>query len=258
VGFTQDATGVTARFTDGREERGDVLVGADGIKSVIRAQLAGKSNPRFAGYAVWQAILPSDVSQRLADGAPVGIFRVLWGRGSRFSYYHVGGERLYWFCVLNAAEGGRDVDKGALLARFRGWMKPTEAIIDATDQATINRADHYDRQPMQQWGEGRVTLLGDAAHAMTFNVGQGACQAIEDGVVLAKCLGQHSDVSAALRAYEARRMGRTAAMQKRAWQLGSFGRWTNPLACSVRDQMMKVTLKSVALRAHREEMAYEF
>jgi 2-polyprenyl-6-methoxyphenol hydroxylase-like FAD-dependent oxidoreductase len=253
TGYAQDDAGVTVQLAGGGEERGDLLVGADGINSVIRAQLHGPSKPRFAGYSVWQAI--TDIQDQRA---PVGIFRVLWGRGARFAFYHVGGERLYWFCVLNAPEGERKIDRELLLERFRGWMEPTETILSGTPPESIDRSGHYDRPPLGRWGEGRVTLLGDAAHPMTFNVGQGACQAIEDAVVLARTLSQERDASAALRAYESDRMVRTAALQKRAWQLGSLGRWQNPVVCWVRDRVMKSVLGGPGLRSHREDMAHQF
>ena len=114
-----------------------------------------------------------------------------------------------------------------------------------------------DRPPVKRWGEGRVTLLGDAAHPMTFNVGQGACQAVEDAGSLARHLGGASDIPAALRAYEVERIKRTTPIVNLAWQLGSFGRWENPIACRFRDQMLRVMLSTVAWRGHERDMAYD-
>ncbi len=256
VGFEQDAAGVTARFADGREERGDLLIGADGIRSTIRAQLLGPAKPRYAGYSLWQASIP------LAHpAAPDGYGRVLWGRGARFVYHHVAGGRIYWTAIDHGAEGQRGVEdwrKEQLLERFRGWQEPTTTLIAATAPDALSRLDVYDRPPTSRWGEGRVTLLGDAAHPMAPNVGQGAAQAAEDAVVLARCLRAATDVPAALRAYEAQRMGRTAAMIKESRTVGTLGQWRNPLLCAARDRVLSVALNGSQLKRHKQDMAYQF
>jgi 2-polyprenyl-6-methoxyphenol hydroxylase-like FAD-dependent oxidoreductase len=253
--FEQDEEGVTLRFADGREERGDVLIGADGITSVVRAQLLGPAPPRYAGYTIWRALI--DFAH---DRAPSGTFRITWGRGLRFVFYHVAGGLLYWSAIANAPEGERDPEgrtRTALLARFAGWPEPTTAIIEATPEAAIRRQDIYDRPPVRRWGEGRVTLLGDAAHPLTFNVGQGACTAIEDGVIVARCLAEERDVPSALRSYEARRMDRTANMVNRAWRLGKLGGWENPLACWLREQLMKSALNRAVLKSFHSDWSYQ-
>jgi 2-polyprenyl-6-methoxyphenol hydroxylase-like FAD-dependent oxidoreductase len=130
-------------------------------------------------------------------------------------------------------------------------------LIDATDPAEMFGRDGADRKPVDRWGDGRVTLLGDAAHPMTPNLGQGACQAIEDAVVLARCLKEAPDPVSALREYERRRIERTAYVVKRAWQIGAVGRWRNPLACWLRDRIQKVAVPGVAFREHRDWMARE-
>jgi 2-polyprenyl-6-methoxyphenol hydroxylase-like FAD-dependent oxidoreductase len=115
-----------------------------------------------------------------------------------------------------------------------------------------------DRDPIKTWGEGRITLLGDAAHAMTINLGQGACQAIEDAAVLTKCLDGRSEPVAALRDYEARRIPRTAPIVKRSRWIGDLGRWRNPVACRLRNGIQRAVFPTVALRDFKEMMAYEY
>lgn len=255
VGFEQDTSGVTVRFADGRTERGDVLVGADGLNSVVRAQLLGQAPPRYAGYTIWQGI-----TDLRPAAAPPGLFRVLWGRGQRFAHYEVGGDRLYWFALANAPAGGQDGDgvRASLVERFRAWPEPVAALIGATDEAGISRLDIRDRKPVRHWSHGRVTLLGDAAHPMTFNVGQGACQAVEDAVVLARCLREHDSVVGALQAYDNRRIRRTATIATLAWRLGAVGRWEHPLACALRDRLMRATMSGFVLKQHQQDMVYEF
>lgn len=138
----------------------------------------------------------------------------MWGRGERFGVVPIGRERVYWFATANVPEGGGNSkdQKEELLRRFGTWAEPVAELISLTPETAIFRNDIYDRQPLEQWGMGRVTLLGDAAHPMTPNLGQGACQAVEDAVVLADCLSNLRDVSKALRTYESRRIGRTTAL----------------------------------------------
>lgn len=242
TGFDQDADGVTARFSDGREERGSFLVAADGLHSRLRARLhAGEPEPFYVGYAIWRALLENGV-----DLTPPGTFRIVWGPGARFVFYPVGGQRLYWAAIANAPEGGDDPPEGrkaSLLARFEGWPDPTTRLIEAANEQAIFRTDNYTRKPAKRWGEGRVTLLGDAAHPMLFNVGQGACQSMEDAIVLARNLSESDDVASALRAYEASRMPPTAKLMKLSLRLGRLGRFENPLSCAIRNAVQKKTIR---------------
>src|SRR5262249_2472593 len=125
---------------------------------------------------------------------------------------------------------------------------PIEALIQATDRSAILRNDIYDRPPLRVWGSGRVTLLGDAAHPMTPNLGQGACQAIEDAVVLARSLERERDVAAALRVYEAARIPRTRAIVARSRLVGQLGQIQNPLLVPLRNRLMGLVPQSLQTR----------
>jgi 2-polyprenyl-6-methoxyphenol hydroxylase-like FAD-dependent oxidoreductase len=254
VGFDADETSVTARFADGREERADALVGADGIRSLVRATLHGGEEPKYPGYMIRNAVVG------LPEGTvPPDVFLELWGPATRFGLFPVGG-RTYWYCIAAAPRGSSDSPAGRkadLLSRCRGWADPTEAVIGATPEASIGRADILARDPLKQWGRGRVTLLGDAAHAMTPNLGQGAAQAMEDAVVLTACLREYDDVASALRAYETRRAKRTASIMKLAWTIGATGRWESRAACAARTALMKLAVPTIGWSQQRRDVAYE-
>jgi 2-polyprenyl-6-methoxyphenol hydroxylase-like FAD-dependent oxidoreductase len=144
--------------------------------------------------------------------------------------------------------------KEELLARFGDWHEPIPSIIRATEETHIHRDGVYYREPSARWGEGRVTLLGDAAHPMTPDLGQGACQAIEDALVLMGSLGENGDVEAALRLYEGRRAERTAYVVRQSRRLGRIAQLENPLACRLRDAVLRVIPSRVQLGMQLRQM----
>jgi 2-polyprenyl-6-methoxyphenol hydroxylase-like FAD-dependent oxidoreductase len=254
TGVTQDAEGVTARFADGREERGVLLVAADGARSTLRNQLLGPTPVKYAGYSVWQT-----VGQINGALPPADLFGMWYGRGKRFIYYRVAPGQHHWAAIVNTPPGGmrsRSSPKAALLDWYSGWQEPIESMIQATDESEISRVDIYGRRPLNTWGSGRVTLLGDAAHPITLNLGQGACQAIEDAVVLAKHLQAASDPVTGLRTYEAARMERTADLMTRAWRFGVIGQLNNPVLCWAREKGMRAVRNKVE-RETTATSAYE-
>ncbi len=254
AGFTQNGDEVIARFAGGREERGDLLVGADGLHSRVRAQLFGQHAPRYAGFTAWRGIAEA-ASGRL----PVGIGLNLWGRGSEFGLVGIGRGRFYWFATKNAPEGeaeGATGRKREVLELLAGSYEPARAAVEATEEPKILRNDIYDRDPLERWGAGRVTLLGDAAHPMTPNLGQGACQAIEDAAVLARHLGGEAKIPDALRFYEGERKGRTTEAVKRSRLAGRISQLENPLLCRLRDAAARRTPARVQLRLYERFAGY--
>jgi 2-polyprenyl-6-methoxyphenol hydroxylase-like FAD-dependent oxidoreductase len=240
VGFVEREDGVTVQLADGRELEGDVLIGADGLRSTVRAKLLGPDEPDYAGYVQWQTLIP-DASKLL----PPGVERITFGRGARAVMHHVGGDRLFWACVLYcpADQAGRQPGRKAmLLERFAGWPHPIEAAIEATPEEQIVGLPIFDRKPVTTWGHGRMTLLGDAAHAMTTNTSQGGNQAIEDGVLLGRILGRERSPVAALREYEGRRIARTTPLVKNSRWISDWNAWRDPVRVGFRDRFFSIGL----------------
>lgn len=238
TGFQQDDTEVRAYLADGREVSGDLLLGADGLHSSIRAHLFGATPPRYAGYTAWRGvaqIMPRQWSEQMATET--------WGNGRRFGLVPLSQGRMYWFATLNTPEGMGDKERGRkqeLLELFHTCHDPVPAVIEATDEAAILRNDIYDRPPLHHWSQGRVTLLGDAAHPMTPNMGQGACQAIEDAVVLATCLTAEHTIASALQAYEKQRFKRANAVMQQSARIGQVAQWESSLAVKMRNTAFKM------------------
>lgn len=252
TGYTQDADGVTARFEDGTSARGDVLIGADGLRSTVRAAMRGgfEPPPRYAGYTAWQAItrLPGE------SVVPTGTFFNLWGKGGlRFLYCRLNEDEVYWDAITSdRAAAGIDTVRhprgAALAAAYRDWPEPVRGIIASTDEEAILPVSIHDRPPGGGWSDGRVVVTGDAAHPMTLNLSQGAGQAIESGVVLADLLGRAEPdaVPAALRAFEEARRARAADMVTASWRIGTLGLAHNGPLCRIRDAFMYTFFDSVA------------
>jgi len=236
TGFAQTAEGVTAECDSGERLDTDLLIGADGLHSAVRAQLVGDGPPRYAGYTSWRGVTPP------GQVRPPDRVTETWGHGERFGLVDIGFGEIYWFAVANAPPGGTDRDARAeLLARFGGWHDPIRVVIEATPPNRIIRTDIVDREPITSWHDGRVVLLGDAAHPMTPNLGQGAGQAIEDARSLAQCLASARSLDDALRGYEAARVARANAFVLASRQFGAVSQWSHPLKAWTRDLAMRIT-----------------
>jgi 2-polyprenyl-6-methoxyphenol hydroxylase-like FAD-dependent oxidoreductase len=192
-----------------------VLVGADGLGTAVRRTMLGEAPPRYAGYTCWRSSAVVD-HELLRPGSYIQ----LYGRGSNFGVFPVGDGRWSWYGTqltgptTTMARGG--ATKEEALETFRGTCPPVTAVIEATKPDECVRQDIYDRRPVVTWTDGRVTLLGDAAHPTTPALGQGGCMAIEDAVTLAKQLSLGGDIPAALRRFNAARRERTSYIVNQA------------------------------------------
>lgn len=220
--------GATAILENGERIAADVLVGADGISSVIREILHGTRPPRYAGYTCWRGIL------RAEGVLPERAAYMVTAAGAQLGAWPCGPGQVYWFLTKNAPQGTKQTKANAL-AFCRGWVAPVPALIEGTSEEAIVQNDILDRPPIAQWGRGPVTLLGDAGHATTPTLGQGACQALEDAVVLADCLHRIQPVDAALREYERCRIPRTTEVVRVSWRSGRIMQIDQPALESLRN-----------------------
>jgi len=211
IAIAADGRGPVARFADGSEIEADVIVGADGIHSVVRAGLFGAESPRFTGCICWRGLVPIDA---VPQGLGISDGTAWWGPHGHIVHYPVRRGELMNFvahhdsAAWTSESWTTECDKSELLEAYEAW---NEALLQL-----INRSDRYykwalyDRDPLDCWSKGRITLLGDAAHAMLPYLAQGACMAIEDGYVLAESIARSpEDLTAALALYETLRLSRT-------------------------------------------------
>jgi salicylate hydroxylase len=214
IGYRQSGCHVTARLKDGREVQGDVLIGADGIQSAVRMQMLGPGTPRFTGNVAWRAVVPMET---LGDLAPRPTVCAWMGAGRHCVTYRLRQGRLANFVgvverddwqVESWTERGTQAEA---LADFPDWHPMIDAILKQAKAPY--RWALFDRLPLERWVEGRVALLGDAAHPMLPFMAQGAAMAVEDSWVLARALSSFESAEDALKAYQTARFERTARVQ---------------------------------------------
>ena len=219
------------------ELRGDLVLGADGVNSTVRrAVWPDAPAPRYAGYTAWRF-----VTRRPVDVGPGG---ETWGHGERFGYATLSDGRVYCFATANVDEGSDGGDLAKLRDRFGDWHDPVPRLLDEADDADLLHHDLYDLPSLSTYVDDRVALVGDAAHAMTPNLGQGACQALEDAVVLARCATDGD-----LAAYDAERRPRATMISKRSARIGRVAQLEAAPAVAVRNLVMKATPASAMLRS---------
>ncbi|TDC22751.1 FAD-dependent monooxygenase, partial [Kribbella albertanoniae] len=220
---TQDDSGVLVNGS----LRADLLIAADGLRSVIRTALYPQyAGPQYSGYTAYRGL-----AEVQADNGGE-----TWGPAQRFGVAQLIDGRTYWYATANQP-AGQSGDLAEVIRRFGSWHDPIPALLASTQTALQN--DIYDLPlPLVPFAAGRIALLGDAAHAMTPNMGRGACTAIEDAGALARHLRSTPDPVTALTQYDAERRPAATQLVKRSRQIGRLGQLENPVAIGVRDGLM--------------------
>jgi 2-polyprenyl-6-methoxyphenol hydroxylase-like FAD-dependent oxidoreductase len=237
----QDGHSVTMTLANGRTVTGDVLVGADGIHSTVRAQLFGREQPRYTGCVAWRGLVPAERLTHLDLGRVNGIW--IGPNRSMVQYYVSAGRMFNWVGISRSAHAAQEswLAEGRAedaLAEYADWHPAIRAIIGATPR--VLRQALYDREPLAEWGVGRVVLLGDAAHPMMPFYAQGAGQSIEDAYILAGCVALWPDEPvAALQQYARLRQPRTAWIQQLSRREEELYHLANPAEIARRNTTLR-------------------
>jgi 2-polyprenyl-6-methoxyphenol hydroxylase-like FAD-dependent oxidoreductase len=262
---------VTATFSNGNVFESDLLIGADGIHSRVRSELINDAAPIYRGYTVWRGI-----SNIVPGSLPKATAIEIQGKGRRFGIGPVGLGKIGWWAAANAAntsttvierspptrwkQGERAVPvqdvQRELLRMFDGWFRPILQLIEATPNSSILKTGAFDRPASAAWSSGPITLLGDAIHPTTPNLGQGGCLAIEDAMILARCL-HGFEAYEAFKKYERLRRNRTNKIARYSRLYGNVGQWERVIARGVRRSVLSLVPEAVARRLMDLVFAYD-
>ncbi|WP_372910955.1 FAD-dependent monooxygenase [Salinigranum sp.] len=242
------------RFEDGTTVQPAVLVGADGIRSAVREAVAPGLTPRSLDAAAYRALVSLD----LPDPHRTEGFEV-WGRGTYTGGSPVDDDRFYWFVTAPAPlvhdRASPPALETALREHLAGYPEPIPALLDGLDPSDVVRTDLEDLPPLEAWSRDRVVLAGDAAHAMLPFAGQGAAQAVEDGLMLADAIATHDTHTAAFAAYERERKPRADRVRTESHRLGRLGTMQSGLGCRLRNAAVAAVPDAVVRRRRRRQVA---
>ncbi|MFD1213499.1 FAD-dependent monooxygenase [Arthrobacter sp. GCM10027362] len=244
--FEPDARTSTVVLENRGQQSADLVVGADGLYSLVRRTLIGGSAPRSAGITAFRAVCPAPGPD--AAALPWG---ETWGPGAVFGISPLKGNRIYWYGTISNAEfrsSSLPTLKAMALDRFGHWNHGIAQLIGRTPEEAVMAHELFDRKPEPVWSGRSATLVGDAAHPMLPFLGQGACQALEDAVALADALAAHGSVQEGLLAYDAERVPRTARIVNRSRMVGRLAQLERPGLRKARNTALRILPRKLRLK----------
>ena len=247
--YEQNGTAVTVYFEDGSTAEADFLICADGLKSKARIQMHGPQNLRDSGQTCWRFATAFDLPKEEQDN----MYEV-WAntKGLRVGYSKIDDKRVYVYITNNKKHAASHIDKNIknyLLAICKPFSKTLTDLIEAVDEKEIIQTDLFDFKPIQKWTDNRVALIGDAAHATTPNLGQGACQAIEDAWVLAQEVSVKDSIEISLLNFQKRRIEKATFITNTSWL---FSQMTN--TSGLMKTIVKMVLRATPAAINKKQL----
>ncbi len=232
---------VSFTFKDGTSYTTNVLIGADGIHSVVRNSIFKETTLRIPKQICWRGIVKIDIAEKYSTE-----LIELWGKGKRFGFVHINPKEVYWYALSNYKEPYKTAFKNVdLAALFTDFSPLVRRIITATNKNDIIRNEMMDLKPITHWSFKNICLLGDAAHATTPNMGQGACQSIESAYVLAHCLAEEKNIELAFENYQKIRKTTAIKVINTSWNIGKIAHIKNGLTLFLRNSFMRMAPKKL-------------
>lgn len=241
-------------FEDGTIHQTDYLIIADGVNSRLRQQLIPGSAPRYAGYTCWRATI-DNANINLSTGSET------WGNKGRFGMTPLVGNKIYWYACINSPAHNKVFSRYTikdLQQNFASYHDPITSVLAETNDQQLIWNDIIDIKPLKNLAFGNILFIGDAGHATTPNMGQGACQAIEDVAVLIDELKKTTDVALAFQIFEKRRLKRTRYITETSWSIGKVAQWENPISIIIRDTLMRILPEEVKQYKLKKLLSVDF
>ena len=234
--LTQSDNHVDLVFEDGTTHTAAMVIGADGIHSAVRKSIFKNTTLRIAKQVCWRGITKITIPESHKPA-----LNELWGRGKRFGFVHITDQEVYWYALANyKADYKLEFTNVKLEKLFEDFNPLIGELIQSTDRDDIIINEMLDLKPISTWHYKNVCLVGDAAHATTPNMGQGACQAIESAYVLAQCLSEEQEVKKSFETYEKIRKKKAIGIVKDSWRVGKIAHWENNLGIKLRNGTMRI------------------
>jgi 2-polyprenyl-6-methoxyphenol hydroxylase-like FAD-dependent oxidoreductase len=227
----QNKNNIILHFQDGTIHETGYLIAAEGIHSVVRKYVLPGSKPRYAGYTSWRAVI-DNTNLKVNEGSET------CGTKGRFGIVPLAGNKIYWFACVNASANNATMKNYTvqdLIKQFAGYHYLIPAILQETKNENLIRVDVNDIKPINRYAFNNILLIGDAAHATTPNLGQGACQAVEDAVILAAEIEKNKDIETAFKKFEQRRLKRIQWIVNTSWRFGKIAQLDNKFLIRCRD-----------------------
>ena len=231
----RDQTDLILKFRNEKTVTSKYLLGADGLHSVVRNCLFNENIIRNAFQTCWRGVVDFTLAEPYKHE-----LNEAWGKGDRFGFVQIAENKVYWYALKTISQVPNNHSTDQLDTYFQDYHALIRDLIESTPRSKIHMTEVSDLRPLTKWYQDQVCLIGDAAHGTTPNMGQGACQAIEDAYVLSSCLEKFEGRDAFAN-FQRMRMPKVSQVVKRSWTLGKVSHWQNPLAIMLRNQMMKWT-----------------
>ncbi len=226
-------TGYILKFKNGTSIESSILIGADGIHSTVRQHLFSNTRIRDAKQICWRGLtnfkLPSTYTNALYEA---------WGKSERFGFVKIAEDKVYWYALKSITSATEIHNPKVIQNYYKAYHPVIKALLAATETTAIHTAKIFDLNPLHTWHTGNVCLIGDAAHAMTPNLGQGACQAIEDAYILAECVDKYDDTTS-FATFQNIRLPKAHRVVNTSWRLGKIAHLSHPILIALRNTLMR-------------------
>jgi 2-polyprenyl-6-methoxyphenol hydroxylase-like FAD-dependent oxidoreductase len=234
--LSQTNNEVSIVFEDGTSDTSDILIGADGIHSTVRKSIFDNTELRIAKQVCWRGIVEIDIPQKYQTE-----LNELWGKGKRFGFVSINKKEVYWYALSNYKTNYKKEFANANLEELFADFSPlVKKIISKTEIQHILCNEIMDLKPISSWHCKNVCLIGDASHATTPNLGQGACQAIESAYVLAESLSTEMNIQVAFQKLEKTRKANAEKIVNTSWTVGKIAHLENGFGIFLRNNLMRL------------------